>query len=192
MLIDGPPAVQRQFGTKHPQFGWTPQAVDFGSGQDRLAAFLDQVTAIINVPLLKSDNITGLSGCLKNITYHVIKHPARFHTNGCAPYLADILSLPQVSGKLRLNILNGLRIACHNGPLVDRNYIADSGLLLVGRDPIAVDTVALETLNQARQKFNLPAIRLDAEHLPALTDAANKGLGNVDARTIRRLLAREY
>ncbi len=157
-----------------------------------MAAFLDQVTAIINVPLLKSDNITGLSGCLKNITYHVIKHPARFHANGCAPYLADILSLPQVSSKLRLNILNGRRIACHNGPLVDRKYIADSGLLLMGRDPIAVDAMALQTLNQARQKFNLPAIRLDAEHLPALTDAADKGLGNVDARTIRRLVAREY
>ncbi len=191
VLVDAPPAVQRKFRTTLRQFGWTRQAVDFGSGQDQLAAFLDQVTAIINVPLLKSDNITGLSGCLKNITSHVIKHPARFHANGCAPYLADILSLRQISGKLRLNILNGLRTACHNGPLVDRNYIVDTGLLVLGRDPIAVDTIALETLNVARQKFDLPAIRLDAEHLPALIDAAEKGLGHVDVRKIKRLVARD-
>ncbi|MCH8852347.1 MAG: DUF362 domain-containing protein [Planctomycetes bacterium] len=189
VLVDAPNGIERQFGTRPPQLGWSAVASDFGSGRDRLAAFLEQVTAIVNIPYLKNDNIMGLSGCLKNITYRVVKHPARLHSNGCSPFLADILALPEVSGKLRLNIMNALRIAYHGGPLVTPNYVESPGLLLLGRDPIAVDAVALGTLNDVRRKAGLRPIPLDAEHVPALIDAAGKGLGQVNFRMIERLTA---
>ena len=189
VLVDAPSEIERQFGTRSRRIGWSATATDFGSGRDRLAAFLEQVTAIVNIPYLKNDNIMGLSGCLKNITYRLVKHPARLHSNGCSPFLADILALPEVSGKLRLNIMNALRIAYHGGPLVAPDYIDNAGLLLVGRDPIAVDAVALGTLNAARRKAGLSPIFLDEEHLPALIDAAGKGLGQVNFRMIERLTA---
>ncbi len=189
VLVDAPRDIERQFGTRSQQIGWSAAATDFGGEPDRLAAFLEQVTAIVNIPYLKNDNILGLSGCLKNITYRLVKHPARLHSNGCSPFLADILALPEVSGKLRLNIMNALRIAYHGGPLVTPDYVESAGLLLMGRDPIAVDAVALGTLNAARRKAGLAPIPLDEEHLPALIDAAGKGLGQVDFRMIERLTA---
>ncbi len=189
VLVDAPSGIEQQFGTRSRQFGWSAAATDFGRARDRLAAFLEQVTAIVNIPYLKNDNIMGLSGCLKNITYRLVKHPARLHSNGCSPFLADILALPEVSGKLRLNIMNALRIAYHGGPLVTPHYVESAGLLLMGRDPIAVDAVALGTLNAARRKAGLAPIPLDEEHLPALIDAAGKGLGHVNFRMIERLTA---
>ena len=189
VLVDAPVGIEQQLGTRSRQIGWSAAATDFGSGRDRLAAFLEQVTAIVNIPYLKNDNIMGLSGCLKNITYRVVKHPARLHSNGCSPFLADILALPEISGKLRLNIMNALRIAYHGGPLVAREYIHSPGLLLMGRDPIAVDAVALGTLNAARRNAGLAPIAMDEEHLPALIDAAGKGLGQVDFRMIERWTA---
>ncbi len=189
VLVDAPGDIERQFGTRSQRIGWSAASTDFGSGRDRLAAFLEQVTAIVNIPYLKNDNIMGLSGCLKNITYRLVKHPARLHNNGCSPFLADILALPEVSGKLRLNIMNALRIAYHGGPLVAPDYVESAGLLLMGRDPIAVDAVALGTLNAARRKAGLTPILLDAEHVPALIDAAGKGLGQVNFRMIERLTA---
>jgi hypothetical protein len=189
VLVDAPSDIERQFGTRSQRIGWSAASTDFGSGRDRLAAFLEQVTAIVNIPYLKNDNIMGISGCLKNITYRLVKHPARLHSNGCSPFLADILALPEVSGKLRLNIMNALRIAYHGGPLVTPDYIDSAGLLLMGRDPIAVDAVALGTLNTARRIAGLAPIPLDAEHVPALIDAAGKGLGQVNFRMIERLIA---
>ncbi len=189
VLVDAPSGIEQQFGTRSQQMGWSAAATDFGSQRDRLAAFLEQVTAIVNIPYLKNDNIMGLSGCLKNITYRVVKHPARLHSNGCSPFLADILALPEISGKLRLNIMNALRIAYEGGPLVTPEYVENAGLLLMGRDPIAVDAVALGTLNTARREAGLAPILLDEQHLPALLDAAGKGLGQVNFRMIERLTA---
>ncbi len=189
VLVDAPIAIERQFGTRSKRIGWSAESTDFGSGRDRLAAFLEQVTAIVNIPFLKNDNIMGISGCLKNITYRLVKHPARLHSNGCSPFLADILARPEISGKLRLNILNALRIAYHGGPLVAPKYVKSTGLLLIGRDPIAVDAVALGTLSAARQRAGLAPIPLDAAHVPALIDAAGKGLGQVNFRMIERLTA---
>ncbi len=189
VLVDEPAGVAARFKTRPPRPGWSPAETDFGSGQDRLAAFVDQVTAIINVPLLKDDNITGISGCLKNITYHLIKHPARFHQHGCTPYLGDIYALPQIFDKLRLNIMNGLRVGFRGGPLVDPDSVSNAGALWLGRDPIAVDVVCLETLNIARREVGLPEVLPDEAHVPALLDAAAKGLGNANFRKIERLTA---
>lgn len=189
VLVDGPGDVAARFKTRSPRPGWSPVETDFGSGRDRLAAFLEQVTAIVNVPLLKDDNITGISGCLKNITYHLIKHPARFHDQGCTPYLGDIYALPQIFTKLRLNIMNGLRVGFRGGPLVDSNSVSKAGALWLGRDPIAVDIVCLETLNIARREAGLSQILPDEAHVPALLDAAAKGLGNANLRKIERLTA---
>lgn len=184
--------VAQEFKTLPAKLGWTAKSVDFGSGRDQLAAFVEQVTAIVNVPFLKDDNITGISGCLKNITYHLVKHPARFHANGGSPYLADIFALPEISGKLRLNIMNALRSVYHRGPLIDPDYVDNTGLLLMGQDPVAVDALALEVLNSVRTQAGLQPIGPDARHVPMLSDAASKGLGHIDFRKIERRLAPGY
>lgn len=184
--------IAREFKTQPAKLGWTEKSMDFGSGRDQLAAFVEQVTAIVNVPFLKNDNITGISGCLKNVTYHLVKHPARFHANGGSPFLADIFALPEISGKLRLNIMNALRSVYHGGPLIDPDYVDNTGLLLLGQDPVAVDALALEVLNSVRTQAELQPIGPEARHITMLADAASKGLGHIDFRKIERRRAPGY
>ena len=65
-----------------------------GGPRDRLAGVLDQVTAIVNVPFLKTHNLAGMTCCLKNLSHALVKHPAQFHTGGCKE-VADIVVFMQ-------------------------------------------------------------------------------------------------
>lgn len=160
--------------------GWTSRVFDFGSGKDALAAVVDQVTAVINIPFLKTHNIAGMSGCLKNISHAFVRHPARFHRNGCDPYVADIVGLPIIGDKLRLHLVNALRIVVDNGPQAREKDIHGAKSILVSRDPVAADTVGQDILDARRLQRNLPRLAADAGKLPILATAARRGLGMND------------
>ena len=68
----------------------------------RLVIELDQVTALVNVPLLRTHNISGMSGCLMNLAFSLVRRPGRYYAKGCTPFVADVLSLPQVRAKTRI------------------------------------------------------------------------------------------
>ena len=175
--IEVPEAVYGETGACRPNKGWAAQETAFGSGRDHLAGVLDQVTAIINVPFLKTHNIAGLTCCLKNLSHALVKHPARFHANHCSPYIADIVALPKISGKLRLHIVNSLRLVFDGGPEATQAAVASGGVLFFGTDPVAVDTVGLEHLNHKRLEEGLEPIRPNGGRLQYLPRAAELGLG---------------
>ncbi len=184
VLSDGLDDLVQEFHTKPYSLAWTDGLVDFGSGKDQLCTFVREVTAIVNIPVLKNDNLAGLSGCLKNLSYGMVRHPAQFKENGYAPYLADITLLPEIHDKLRLNVVNGLRVVYDGGPLVDSFKLDQAGLLVAGTDPLAVDRISLDLLNVIREKNTLPAIELQS--ILSLLDASQKGLGTIDLRRIER------
>lgn len=179
--IEVPSAFYRDTGTTPPVRTWSAQEVSFGSGQDRLAGWLDQVSALINVPFLKTHNIAGITCCLKNLSHAVVKHPARFHDNHCSPYIADIVALPEVRDKLRLHLVNALRTVFDGGPDAREGSIAGAGRLLAGTDPVAVDALALEEINQERKERGLkPILRRKGGPMGYLDRAAELGLGTPD------------
>lgn len=179
VVMELPPRVLEQ-QTLAQVPGWTSRVFDFGSGKDALAAVVDQVTAIINIPFLKTHNIAGMSGCLKNISHAFVRHPARFHRNGCDPYVADIVGLPVIRDKLRLHLVNALRIVVDNGPQAREKDIHAAKSILVSRDPVAADTVGQDILDARRLERKLPRLASDAGKLPILATAARKGLGMND------------
>ncbi|GJM24460.1 MAG: hypothetical protein DHS20C16_08750 [Phycisphaerae bacterium] len=157
--------------TLAPVQGWSKEVYDFGSGKDQLAAWLDQVTAIINVPFLKTHNLAVMTGAMKNISHAVVKHPARYHENGCSPFIGDIVALPQVRNKLRLHIVNALRIVFDEGPVPREETIWDGGFLIGGTDPVAVDVSGLHLIDRVRKAVGLPLI--GETSLPAYLEAAD-------------------
>ncbi|HUU83048.1 MAG TPA: DUF362 domain-containing protein [Phycisphaerae bacterium] len=182
--IEVPQAVYRDTKTARPDLGWQPEEAQFGSGSDRLAAVLDQVTAIINVPFVKTHNIAGLTCCLKNLSHALVKHPARYHENHCSPYVADIVALPPIRTKLRLHLVNALRIVFDGGPEPSEDSIHDAGALFFTTDPVAMDTVALEEINLLRQSRALPTIVQGEGLLSYLTKASEHGLGCAEIHDI--------
>lgn len=171
-------------GVARPATGWEPQPADFGSGRDQIAEVLSQVTALINVPFLKTHNIAGITCCLKNLSHGLIKHPARFHGNHCSPFIGDIVALPAIRDKIRLHLVNALRVVFDKGPEARDDYVWDGGIVLAGTDPVATDTVGLDIINSQRSIMGLPMIDRDGEETAYLAAAAKKGLGEFKRRRI--------
>ena len=177
VCIEAPSEVETRHGTTPALAGYQSKTTDFGSGADNLANVLEQVTALIDVPYLKSHNITGTTCCLKNLSHGLIKHPAKFHANGCSPFIADIVGLPQIRDKLRLCLVDAARVVFDKGPEPSAGCISDEGLLLASVDPVAVDSVATIVLNDVRRQNGLRPITGRGEQLAYVRDAQLAGLG---------------
>ncbi len=177
VCIEAPPEVETRNGTTPAAPGYENEPTDFGSGSDNLANVLKQVTALIDIPYLKSHNITGATCCLKNLSHGLIKHPAKFHRNGCSPYIADIVALPQIRDKLRLCIVDATRVVFDKGPEPSAETISDEGMLLASVDPVAADSVATAILNDLRRQNGLGPITGPGEQLGYIRAAQGAGLG---------------
>jgi hypothetical protein len=177
VLIEAPAGLASQYQTQPARIGWQDKETDFRSGSDRLAKYLDQVSAVINIPFLKTHRIARMTCTLKNISHAVVMNPARFHDNHCSPYIADIFSLPQVRDKIKLHLVNCLKVIHVGGPSGAGIQIQDAGVVLAGTDPVAIDTVGLDLLNQARKQSNLPPIAQQSEELPYISAAVARQLG---------------
>jgi hypothetical protein len=157
-------------------FGWT-DPVDFASGKDQLQIVLEKVTAWVNVPVLRADALIAVSGCVKNMTYGFLRHPARFHDNQCTPYLADIYNLPLIRNKVRFNVVNSLKVLIQSDVLDGPDAVYEHQSLLFSFDPVAADIVGFDIIDRLRAKTNL-APMLEGRDFPAyLIDAARKGIG---------------
>jgi len=181
ILIEVPDVPEiRQLKTQPRVHAWTEKRVSFGSGEEQLDAVLEEATAIINVPFLKTHNIAGMTGCLKNLSHALIRRPKRYHANACAPYVGDIIALPQIRSKLRLHIGNVLRGVFDGGPQAKTDSIWPHSGLLVSTDPVAADAVGTDIINDQRTKAKLPIIGDADGHIPHVHAAAARGLGTDD------------
>ncbi len=178
VAIETPEEVYRDHGVLRPTHGWSSDEIDFGSGTDQLSDLLNQVTAIINIPFLKTHNIAGMTGCLKNLSHALVRHPARYHGQRCAPYIADINALPQIREKVRLHLVNALRVVFDGGPMAKDDATWDAGVMLAGVDPVALDTMGLEIINTQRTIYDIAKIAHGSEQVPFLDKAMQRGLGN--------------
>lgn len=170
-------------GTRPWHYGWQDQPVDFSSGRDCLPLWLDEVTAIINLPSVMDDNIISLRGALANLTWPVIKSPARFYLNRGDPFIPEIYSLPEIKGKVRLHVANALRILYQGGPIITP-YIYEHGTLMFSVDPVALDQAALEVIRRARRTLTMPPDVEDSLAVEYLETAHAMGLGYNDLNFI--------
>ena len=160
-----------------PEFGWTQKVYDFGSGKEQLLRAVENATAIINVPFLKAHRIAGMTGCLKNLSHGLIRRPALYHADQCCPYIPDIVAMPVIRGKLRLNIMNALRIIYDTRPDTARDPVDAASALVIGTDPVAVDTVGQTVLDAMRLEKALKPVTAEPGLVLQHRLAAEKGLG---------------
>ena len=188
-LMEVPQAIYQELGCIAPAHGWEAAETDFGSGKDHLATALTQIDAIINVPFLKNHNIAGLTCCLKNLSHALVKHPARFHGHGCSPYVADIVALPEIRSKLRLNIVNALRVVWDRGPQARLEFTEPVGAMILGQKPLTTDTIALALLDDVRAGKGLRSAAASSGQIAYFAPAAAHGLGTHEPHKIatRRL-----
>jgi hypothetical protein len=171
-LVELPEFLPKQLGTRPLERGWGG-AIEVGAGPEQLAQYLHEADAIINVPLLKTHQIAGMTCSMKNLSHALIRHPARYHKDGCSPFVGQVIGAQEVSSKLRLNLANAIRVVARRGPAAREEDIVGCGALLLGFDPVALDSVGLSILSRERRQLGLPP-RIDVRYLAS---AAGMGLG---------------
>lgn len=177
VCIEAPDGTADRLGTTRPRPGFDPYPTDFGSGSDQFATVLTQIDALVSVPFLKTHNIAGLTASLKNLSHGLVKHPARYHAQGCAPFVGDIVAAPPIRSKLRLVVIDGLRVVFTGGPTASVERLSDAGILAVSTDPVAADAVGLSLLNGIRRRQALPQLAQSPSDIPYLAASHRSGLG---------------
>lgn len=177
----------RCFGTDDELAGYETElafAGEVGSCFSRLLTrFCD---ALINVPVLKDHDLAGVTAALKNY-YGAIHNPNRYHDTNCDPYLADLNTSPLIRKKERLVVCDALRVQYHGGPSYKPQWIWNCGGLLIGQDPVAVDSIGYSWIEQRRRQGGLPSLAQEKREPTWLWTAARYGLGAADSRAIQLL-----
>ncbi len=146
------PQVEQALKTRVLEAGVAEERIgiaDRGLFRDEL---FQQATALINVRPLRSHHWSGVGSLIKNyITF--VPDPFNYHEDSCAA-LGSIWHLPAVKGKTRLNVLLMFTPQFHGvGPhSFNPRYLWKYHGLLLGFDPVAVDTIGLKILESIRNE----------------------------------------
>ena len=136
----------------------------------------EHVNVLINVPVLKHHEMAGISGCLKNLAFGSVDNTRRFHAKPlhCNPAIAEILEHKVLKDKLALNIVDGLVASFDRGPTYHAESTWKYGSLFVSTDPVILDVLVLQTVNQKREEMELGSVSKLANHI---NTASGVGLG---------------
>jgi hypothetical protein len=115
-----------------------------------------KLTKIINVPNMKDHGATGATGCLKNIAYGSFSNVARTHYNGKShtySFVGTLASVEPLRSRTVLQIMDGLRGVWHGGPFArTRKYVFYPKQILFGTDPVAIDRLLLDVIDDERKR----------------------------------------
>lgn len=140
-------------------------------------------TALVNVPVLKDHDLSGVSIGMKNF-YGAIHNPNKYHQNNCNPYIADLNTHPSIRKKHKLTICDALLAQYHGGPSYKPQWSWKAGALLLSLDPVALDAVGVDILEQARLEHGLETFRQAGRPPDYIQTAAEYGLGIADLSKI--------
>jgi hypothetical protein len=149
---------------------------DMGGDDVRLSRILDDCTALINMPVLKSHMISGITFALKN-HFGSTLNPSALHYP-IEEKMAALNALPQIKDRTRLivgDILEANLEYSNSYPYWKADYRGDS--ILMSFDPVAHDTVGLDILTKLLAEKGVSTVSDTQMAVPCLTNAAALGLG---------------
>lgn len=165
------------FGTDKDYDPYPETAGSIGSCFSSIVS--SRCTALINMPVLKDHDLSGVSLSLKNF-YGAIHNPNKYHENHCDPYIADLNTHAYLKDKLRLVICDALALQYNGGPAFKPQWSAQFSTLMFGLDPVAVDRIGCKLIEEKRKEKGLPSLK-DAGREPVhIASAAQRGLGTDD------------
>ena len=148
-----------------------------------------ELTVVINVPVMKHHGIAGVSGCLKNLAFGSVDNTHRFHSNpiNCNPAIADIFAHTVLKDKVVLNIVDGLLAAFDGGPTYDPNGVWQYGGILVSQDPVALDQIIYQTIEEKRKELELSSLSRISKYIRSASrmDLGTNDLDEVDYQEVK-------
>jgi uncharacterized protein (DUF362 family) len=169
----------------YPGDGYSDTIEFAGSVGTRFSRIMEKVDALINVPVLKDHDLSGVSIGMKNF-YGAIYNPNKFHQNNCDPYVAELSTHPLIKNKLRLIVCDASRVQVNNGPAFFPGYAWEFGGILVSRDPVALDYTGWQIIEKRRREIGLKSLKALEREPKYILTAAKLKLGNIDEGTIQK------
>jgi uncharacterized protein (DUF362 family) len=130
-------------------------------GEDDTRSYLirmvtERFTKIINVPNMKDHSASGVTGCLKNISYGEFGNVARSHyrqQTETLTFIGTLAGVEPLRSRTVLNIMDGLRGVWHAGPFSrDKRYRFYPKQMKFGTDPVAIDRFLIEVIDNKRKQ----------------------------------------
>ncbi len=158
-------------------------AVNIAGEQRKITAICNAVDYLINVPVLKDHAQAGISFSMKNMygITDIWNGPGSMHNSMCSPsipalYAAKIQDpktgvVSNLQDKIRLIAGDALHACYEGGPSGPPN--AQPNTIVVGTDPVAMDTWAMKKINELRAQLapSLPRISWSPSTNPSQSDA---------------------
>jgi Domain of unknown function (DUF362) len=115
-----------------------------------------RLTKIINIPNMKDHSASGVTGCLKNISYGEFNNVARSHyryKTECLTFIGTLANTEPIRWMTVLNIMDGLRGVWHAGPFsTNKRYRFYPKQMKFGTDPVAIDRLLIDIIDDKRKK----------------------------------------
>ena len=165
---------------------YSAEPTDVMKKQIKLANILNECDALINIPILKSHMMAGITFAMKN-HYGSIYYPDVLHGNNMRA-VAALNALPQIKDRTRLIIGDAL---CANlrytysFPYWKEDWIGDS--IFMSFDPVAHDTMGLQLLTRELEKDGGDPASLIGMATPAMEYAVELGLGTNDPANMQAI-----
>ncbi len=146
--------------------------------------FNREIDRLISIPVLGTSALHGIQGSMINASVSMVDNDRRF---GGRPHFGES-SVPSLYGespvyaKTIFHLVDGLVTQFNGGPRFDPKHCAQVGLLIAGRDPVAVDRISLEQIERLRKYRGLGELSSPAKYIEA---AGESGLGESDLEKIR-------
>ncbi len=184
-------------------WGFDRRAFKIPSGPPvKFTKALMAVDAVVNIPVIKDHDLTGVTCSLKNMAFGSIPNPWAFHADRkgvrmCDPMVPEIYALPPIKDKARLILADAFNIIIDGGPKGNVRGLRKLHSVFAATDPVAMDRVAWTLIDQERVKARLP--KLDEKPLsrtrprgrPRYVRSAEKlGLGTADPARIDHVVKR--
>jgi len=120
------------------------------------------ITKLINIAVLKHNEDSGVTWAAKNIALGVTTNKVRFHIDYCATAIPMIMNHPCIKDKTVLHIGEAAKISTVS---VAGAQIALDNRMFFSRDPVAMDRIGLDILEEKRLEMGLESIRDIATHI---------------------------
>ncbi len=148
-----PPALERAIRKEVEAVGVAAGDVAVDDRGVRSNPVFQRATALINVRPMRTHHWSGLGTCIKNVIMFV-DQPSEYHGDACAS-LGALWQLPQIAGKVRLNILVMLTPQFHGvGPhSFSKRFVWPFCGLILGTEPASVDATGARIIQAQRNLF---------------------------------------
>lgn len=157
---------------------------EWGPAASRFARILvEEMTALVNLPVLKDHGFAGISLGMKN-WYGVVHNPNKLHADLCRPFIPHLAGFPLLRDKLRLTVVDGTLAQCHAGPGYNPAWTWPFQGYLATTDAVAADAVGWRIVEERRKELGLPSLAADGRAPLHVVTAGRLGIGVSDRERI--------